>query len=145
MDLSGKTSYRVPFHDVDVMQIVWHGNYLRYFELARTALVQAMGFDWPEVRAWGYVMPVVDVKIQYKRYLVYNQDLELIARCADPLLPAFDLRYEIKDLKGELYATGSTRQVYVDAETKAISYALPAVFEQRFRELIAKREATHAP
>ena len=42
-----EVSFQVPFHDVDAMQVVWHGNYLKYFELARTEMERSMdlGFD----------------------------------------------------------------------------------------------------
>ena len=137
MELTVSHPYRVPFHDIDVMSIVWHGHYFRYFELARTALVQSMGFDWPDVKEWGFVMPVVDVTAQFKRSVVYNQELQLIARCEDPLLPAFDLSYEIRSGGGKtLHVTGTSRQVYVEVGARGVSYVLPEVFERKFREVM---------
>ena len=35
----------VPFHDLDPMQMVWHGNYLKYFDIARSALFDNLGVD----------------------------------------------------------------------------------------------------
>jgi len=132
--LRATTSVRVPFHDIDIMNIVWHGHYLKYFELARTALVQTIGFDWPEVKEWGLAMPVVDVSAQYKRPLQYNQEVTLIAECADPLIPAFDVNYEVRSADlSVLHATGRSRQVYIDTSTQAVAYALPPVVEAKFR------------
>ena len=136
MELTATAMYRVPFHDIDVMNIVWHGNYFRYFELARTALVQSIGFDWPDVREWGFVMPVVDVAAHFKRSVIYNQELRLVATCSDPMLPAFDLKYEVRSADNKtLHVTGTSRQVYFDVAENSISYALPAVFERKFREI----------
>ncbi len=36
---------QVPFHDLDPLQIVWHGNYLKYFDMARFGLFDQAGVD----------------------------------------------------------------------------------------------------
>lgn len=55
----------VPFADVDALQIVWHGHYLRYLDLARTALLRARGLDVPQIAAVGYQMVVVQCHVRY--------------------------------------------------------------------------------
>src|SRR5262249_46894893 len=70
-------SHEIPlspaFHDLDPMNVVWHGNYVRYFELARCALLQQIDYDYPQMRDFGYAWPVVDMRIKYVRPLVYGQ------------------------------------------------------------------------
>ena len=61
--ISAFVDVEVPFHDVDVMGVVWHGHYLKYFEQARTALFQKIGFDYPQMSEIGYVWPVVSVTL----------------------------------------------------------------------------------
>ena len=55
---------RVPFFDLDPMQIVWHGNYLNYFEMARAALFEHNGVDLPptshRASAIAAVAPIAD-------------------------------------------------------------------------------------
>ena len=46
----------VPFHDIDAMRIVWHGNYFRYFEVARCALLASIDYDYEQMGASGYVV-----------------------------------------------------------------------------------------
>ena len=43
------------FHDCDPMQVVWHGNYFKYFEIARCALLQRYDYDYPQMQESGYL------------------------------------------------------------------------------------------
>ena len=50
----------IPFHDVDMMGVAWHGNYFRYFEIAREALLNQFNYGYRQMKASGYLWPVVD-------------------------------------------------------------------------------------
>ena len=53
---------RVPFHDLDPLQIVWHGNYLKYFDIARFALFENAGIDlYKYYQRTGYLFPVIKI------------------------------------------------------------------------------------
>ena len=71
--LTAAVTLEVPFHDVDSMGIVWHGHYLKYFEIARTALMRRVGMDLAEMNASGCVWPVVTCEVKYLRPLRYGQ------------------------------------------------------------------------
>lgn len=60
-----RTEVIVPFHDVDAMRIVWHGNYLKYFEIARTALMESIDYGYAEMAASGYAWPIIDAHARY--------------------------------------------------------------------------------
>lgn len=70
----------VPFHDVDALHVVWHGHYYKYFELARTALMQAHGLDVPDLVATGHKMMVVESHCRYMRPLHYGERFTVSAR-----------------------------------------------------------------
>ena len=55
--------FQIEFYDVDSMQIAWHGNYVKYMEVARCALLSKIGYDYNEMRRSGYIWPVVDLHI----------------------------------------------------------------------------------
>ncbi len=57
------------FYDLDPMNIVWHGNYPRFFELARTALLAKIGYGYDAMLASGFAWPVIDMHIRYYRPL----------------------------------------------------------------------------
>ena len=55
----------VPFFDVDAMQVVWHGHYVKYLEVARCELLRSFNYDYNEMSESGYMWPIVDMSIKY--------------------------------------------------------------------------------
>lgn len=134
MRFEAAISHTVPFHDVDVMNIVWHGHYFKYFEIARTALARKLGLDWPAVKALGIAMPVIGVEAKYRQPITYAADLMLHAAIEEPLLPAMILSYKITSENGRIcHATGMTKQAYVVIETMETSLAMPPAIEERLQ------------
>ena len=71
------------FHDLDPMDVVWHGNTLKYLEVARCALLQGFDYDYPQMRASGYVWPIVDLRCKYVRSARYGQRLRVRAELTE--------------------------------------------------------------
>ncbi|MFL0804942.1 MAG: acyl-CoA thioesterase [Agarilytica sp.] len=63
----------IPFHDVDSMNIVWHGHYAKYFEIARCALLESFDYGYQEMRNSGYSWPIVDMRTKYISPLSFRQ------------------------------------------------------------------------
>ncbi len=63
--LSVKTSVDIHFYDVDSVQIVWHGNYLKYMENGREAFGKEYGIEYMDIYRNGYIVPIVDLKVRY--------------------------------------------------------------------------------
>ena len=63
----------IRYADTDQMGVVYHANYLAYCEMARAQLVKDLGFDYAKLEEDGYVAPVLDFQISYKRALRYGQ------------------------------------------------------------------------
>ena len=59
--LTGEVLIEVPFHDVDAMGVAWHGHYVKYLEIARTAMMRRVGLDFKQMQDWGVIWPVVAV------------------------------------------------------------------------------------
>ncbi len=124
--LQADVTIDVPFHDVDSMGVVWHGHYLKYFEVARTALLRRVGMDLADMEASGCIWPVVTCDLRYLRPLRYGQKVRVQAT-----LEAYDCRlrihYEIHDLaSGERLTRGTTLQLPVDAQTGEARFETPA-------------------
>jgi len=124
--LQADVTLEVPFHDVGSMGIVWHGHYLKYFEIARTALMRRAGMDLAEMQASGCVWPVVTCDVKYVRPLRYGQKVRVVATLED-----YDCRlrisYAIFDLEsGERLTRGSTTQFPIDAVTGETRFETPA-------------------
>lgn len=53
----------IPFYDVDSLKVVWHGRYVKYFEDARTALLEKIGCSYQKITEFGFALPVVSMDI----------------------------------------------------------------------------------
>lgn len=73
----------VPFHDVDGQRIVWHGHYLKYLELARTAWLRSLGSDIEDIEAAGYNLVVIETRIRHSFPLRYGERFEVRSWCTD--------------------------------------------------------------
>ena len=106
----------VPFHDVDALRIVWHGHYLKYFELARTALMRARGLDVEDVIALGYRQLVIESHCRHSFPLHYGDLFEVQVRVAElPHRIRFDfVVWNVKHQRRS--ARGSTTLVTTDAD-----------------------------
>ena len=65
----------VPFFDVDSMQIVWHGHYVKYLEIARCAFLDALGYNYRTMREQGHMWPVVKMDLKYIRPAQFGQKI----------------------------------------------------------------------
>lgn len=103
----------VPFFDVDSMDIVWHGHYVKYLELARCAFLRALNYDYKVMRDNGYGWPVVQLQLKYVRPAIFGQKIriETILKEYESCLK-FD--YVITEANsGKKLTKGSTMQVAV--------------------------------
>lgn len=78
-----RVAHRVLYADTDRSGVVYHANYLRYFELGRGSLMREVGYPYAEVEAAGFVYPVVDLGIRFLRALRYDDPLWVHTRPAD--------------------------------------------------------------
>ena len=109
--------HEVPFHDVDSMEIVWHGHYYKYFELARTALYRSVNLDVEQIKRMGYMIPVIESNCRYFKPLPYGQAIKVTAH-----FESWDhyllIAYTIKSIPVEdRFASGYTKQAVCDQDS----------------------------
>ncbi len=75
--------FEVPFHDVDFLQVVWHGHYCKYLELARTALLRSREVDAPQMFALGYRFYVSETHLRHLAPLRYGEKARAAAWVLD--------------------------------------------------------------
>jgi acyl-CoA thioester hydrolase len=122
----------VPFHDLDPQQIVWHGNYLKYLELARTALMRSRGLDIEQVVAAGYRQVVIEAKCRYAFPLHYRDRFRVDAWFRD-VDNRLNIGYEIFNLThGRRSLHGHTIIVTTDPEGRML-LETPDVLLDRLR------------
>ncbi len=134
MPLRADITFEVPFHDVDMMHVVWHGHYYKYFELARTALFRQVNCDGPHLYELGYVLPVVDSHCRYILPLQYGMQVRAIATLAE-VEYRIKIHYLLEDpTTGQRLARGSTTQVAVKREPYELCYMIPDTIRSFFQE-----------
>lgn len=116
--LSNTTCTTVRFSEVDSMQVVWHGEYVRYFEDGREAFGRKYpGVGYMDFYANGYTAPIVDLQLQYISPLTVNEVAVIETHFIDT--PAAKLCFEYiihRQSDGALVARGSSVQVFVDRD-----------------------------
>ncbi|MCX8573709.1 MULTISPECIES: acyl-CoA thioesterase [unclassified Gilliamella] len=124
--------YTTSFHDTDAMGVVWHGNYLKFFEKAREALFQKFNYGYQEMIDSGYLWPIVDTRIKYISPTIAEQTLKIVATLVE-YEHRIKINYLILDAKTEKKMTsGYTIQVAVSASTQEMSFITPQIFLNQF-------------
>lgn len=120
--LVNETSVRVRFSEVDSMRVVWHGEYIRYFEDGREEFGRRFaGIGYADIARSGYLAPVVDAHLQYKSPLRVNDTAIIETRYIDSEAAKICFEYTIRRADdGEVVATGSTMQVFVDPDYELV-------------------------
>jgi acyl-CoA thioester hydrolase len=116
----------VRYAETDMMGVVYHGNYLPWFEIGRTTLLKEMGLPYRQLEAEGYRLPVLEVGAKYFRPAVYDDTVTIITTITDKPLLRIRLEYEVK--RGEeLLATGFTVHAFIDRQGKPVRPPASAV------------------
>ena len=122
------TDVVVPFFDVDSMDVVWHGHYVKYLEIARCALLDALGHNYTQMKDAGYVWPVIDLQLRYVRAARFGQRLHVHAELIE-WQNRLKLHYLICDAQsGERMTRASTIQVAVKTSNGEMQLVSPQVF-----------------
>ena len=130
-ELSNEIEVVPPFFDIDSMDIVWHGHYVKYLELARCALLDKFDYGYTRMRESGYAWPIVDLRLKYSRPATFNQALVVRAEIVE-WENRLKMNYLIRDAStGEKVHTATSIQVAVKLDTREMQYVCPRVLWER--------------
>ena len=122
---------RVRYQETDQMGVVYHANYVNWFEVGRTEWVRAFGFPYTKLEEQGLLIPVIDLQVKFNVPAKYDDLIVVCTRLAEvsPLRLTFESQirrlhtetfeaayYSIDELPGECLVTGSTKHVWVDKQ-----------------------------
>ena len=129
--IEAEVEIEVPFHDIDVMGVAWHGHYVKYLEVARCALLDKINYNYPQMKASGFAWPVIEVRIRYPRPLSFQQPVRIQTRFVE-WENRLKISYLIEDLNtGERLTRAYTIQVALDLESGEMLFASPDVLLQK--------------
>ena len=122
---------KVHFYHVDPMQVVWHGNYVQYFEQARCVLLDQIDYNYPQMQESGYMWPVIDMAVRYVAPARFGQIIVVSATMVE-YENRLKIDYRICDKNTRKRLTkGHTVQVAVDIETQEMCLASPDILYQK--------------
>jgi acyl-CoA thioester hydrolase len=124
--LSAVAEHTVRFNECDPLGIVWHGNYIKYFEEGREAFSDKHNFDFVALYNIGISTPIVHVSSDYKKMLQYRDKITIEATMKKTAAAklVFDYIIRKKDT-AELICSGRTIQVFVDRHSQELQLTTP--------------------
>ncbi len=126
-----KSIIEVPFHDVDVMRVAWHGHYVKYLEIARCALLDKIDYNYPQMEESGFAWPVIDLRIRYAHPLRFQQKVVVNANVVE-WENRLKINYIISDLEtGQRLTKGYTVQVAVDMKGGEMLFESPEILYRK--------------
>jgi acyl-CoA thioester hydrolase len=122
--ISATVALETRFYDLDPMSVVWHGNYARFLEEARSALLGKIGYDYFEMKASGFAWPVVEMKIKYVRALRFPQRFTVTATLEE-YENRIRIGYLLRGEDGKVTTRADTTQVAVSIATGELNLVSP--------------------
>lgn len=117
---------RPAFYDIDAMWIVWHGHYVKYFELARAALLDKLGYGYQAMKDSGYVWPIIECNLKYLRPARIEEPITVRAEITE-FEHRLRVEYRITNAEGQKLTRGYTLQVAVNGKTNELQYVCPQI------------------
>jgi len=119
--LSSTIEFPVRFSEVDSMNVVWHGHYVKYMEEGREDFGRKFGINYMLIKANGYMAPVVKLVCDYKKALSYDDNVLVETIFVDTDAAKIHYKFNIYRAKDrELMATGESVQVFLDMNFELI-------------------------
>jgi len=129
--LTKEVDIEVPFHDVDMMEVVWHGHYTKYLEVARCVLLDSFDYNYTQMLATGYAWPVIDMQLRYIKGARFGQKIRVKASLVE-WENRLKINYLITDANtGERLTRAYTIQVAVNIATREMCLASPAILFEK--------------
>ena len=130
-----ETTLRVRYGEVDRMGVVYHANYLPYFEQGRTEFLRALGTTYREVEASGLLLVVADAGLKFLRPAGYDDLLRVRTRLSELSGVRMLFEYEVdRPLDGVRIATGHTTLAACDLDGRPIR--LPDALRERLQTIV---------
>ncbi len=124
--LKAETKVNIRFSDTDSMGVVWHGNYLKFFEDVREVFAIKYALDYLDVYKQGYFLPIVKSEIDHKAPIFYGQKAKVFATLIPTPSAKVIFEYKVINLATDkIAAIGKTIQVFLTAEARELSLYKP--------------------
>ena len=131
--VSSEYELTVSFEDLDPMNIVWHGNYLRYLERARCDLFAKLNYTYMDMKDDGIMYPIAKIKMKYIKPAFFG-DILKIETAVTSAEPVLEIKYKIYNQKtGEKIFEAETMQIAMDIKTRESVFNVPERFINKLK------------
>ncbi len=138
-EISTQTLIKVPFYDVDAMEVAWHGHYVKYMEQARCDLLDLIGYNYPQMKASGYFWPVIELKIKYIKPLRFGQKVIVKSTLAE-VEYGLRVNFEFIDAETQTRLTKAhTKQVAVHVKSGEMCLLSPDVLSDQINQYLRSK------
>ncbi|MBJ7879549.1 acyl-CoA thioesterase [Gelidibacter salicanalis] len=120
---------RVRFSEVDSLNIVWHGHYVKYFEEGREAFGRAFELTYLDAKTHGYATPIVKTVLEHQLPLRYGEVATVETTYLNSRAAKLMFAYRITNEKGQTVCTGETTQVFTNFDTSDMALNLPEFYK----------------
>ena len=163
-----RTGLKVRYQETDKMAVVYHANYLNWFEIARTEMIRAIGLSYREIEEQGVYLPVLEARARYVSPARYDDRIWIYARISGFSPLRLEYEYEVRrcdeagewsvepaffeaaeERPGTLLNTGATEHIWLSADWRPIRLhkAAPELYARigdwLAAEGMARRENPH--
>ena len=111
---------RVRYGETDQMGVVYHSNYLHYFEVARTELLRTAGVAYSDLEKQGIFLVVTEAACRYRAPALYDELLRITARVSQLGKARVRFDYEVRNPAGRLLTEGHTELASVDRDKNPV-------------------------
>ncbi|HWT96345.1 MAG TPA: acyl-CoA thioesterase [Terriglobales bacterium] len=134
--ISAEVDIVAQFYDLDPMQVVWHGNYARFLEQARCALLDKIGYNYPQMDQSGFMWPIVEMQTKFVRPIRFAQAIRVEANLLE-YENRLKISYRCRDkLSGAVLTKAHTVQVAVVMASGELCLESPPVLIEKVRALL---------
>lgn len=121
----------IPFHDVDLLQVAWHGHYAKYFEIARGKLMDGLHYGYEEMRESGYAWPLIEFNVRYVSSALLGERVKV--KC---WIEEYQYKLKIAYLmtgiaNHRVIAKGQSVQVAVDWARREMQFSSPQILLEK--------------
>lgn len=131
-----ETLIKVRFNEVDAYRVAWHGHYVAWMEIGRNDLAERFDVGVEQISDAGFMAPVVDLSIKYKRPARFGEELRVRTRVKRTETSTLEFTCDIVGEDGQLTASGRTVHVLTDTNG-VLQYTLPPVIAERLEKMMA--------
>ena len=125
------TKIRVRYAETDQMNVVYHGNYAKYFEVGRAESIRQLGFTYKELETMGIIMPIVDLHTKFLRPAHYDDLLTIKTILKElPTDHKIEFHQEVYNESEKLLTIGKVVLYFINSTTKEKT-GIPAEFKNR--------------